>query len=171
MANNGGDNPEPENALYDMFPEGRDLPDPGRAGTEEGFNTYVRLNDPDLFAPEALERDPALRAFADSGEEIDIYFAQFKSSTRESEWAIHKPNLTLAADDEKGKRLPADLDIKGKVQRYPGPDEGKIATFVINHDDTLARWKQSIIVMEDGRRAGQMIYKHPAPPREDDAEA
>ena len=168
MAINGGDNPEPENDLYDQFPEGKDLPDPGKAGTEEGFNTYVRLNDPDIFDSGALERDPALRAFADSGKEIDIYFAQFKSSTRESEWALHKPNRTLAADREKGNSLPANLDIKGDVERYPGPDAGKIATFVINHDETLARWKQSIIVMEDGRRAGQMIYKHPAPPPKGD---
>ena len=171
MAINGGRDPEPENGLYDQFPQGKDLPDPEPAGTEQGFNTYVRLNDPAIFDPEALERDPALRAFAESGNEIDIYFAQFKSSTRESEWAIHKPNRTLAADREKGNSLPADLDIKGNVERYPGPGEGHIATFVINHDETLARWKQSVVVMEDGRRAGQMIYKHPAPPPTGDTEA
>ena len=170
MVINGTDDPEPENELYDQFPQGRDLPGEERAGTEEGFNTYVRLNDPELFRPEALEADPALRAFANSGEEISISYAQFKSSTRESEWALHKPGRTMAADTQKGPgpggRLPADLDIKRSVERYPGPAEANIATFVINHDNTLARWKQSIVVMENGARAGQMIYKHPHP--EDD---
>ena len=158
-----GDNQEPENDLYDQFPEGKDLPGDQRAGTAQGFNTYVRLNDEALYRPEALEADPALRAFVRTGDEISISFAQFKSSTRESEWAIHKPGRTLAADSQKGSGLPADLDIERSVQRFPGPATANIATFIINHDDTLARWKQSIIVMENGARAGQMIYKHPDP--------
>ena len=62
-----------------------------------------------------------------------------------------------------GGRLPADLDIQRSVERFPGPAEANIATFIINHDDTLARWKQSALVMENGKRAGQMIYKHPHP--------
>ena len=45
----------------------------------------------------------------------------------------------------------------------PGPAEANIADLIINHDDTLARWKQSALVMENGKRAGQMIYKHPHP--------
>jgi hypothetical protein len=159
-----GDDLEPENQIYDQFPQGRDLPGDDRAGSEEGYNTYVRINDASLFRPEALEADPALRAFVATGEEISISFAQFKSSTRESEWALHKPGRTLAADDQKGPgsggRLPADLDIHRSVERYPGPGLANIATFVINHDNTLARWKQSVVVMEDGARAGQMIYKH-----------
>ena len=161
-----GDNLEPENELYDRFPQGRDLPDPERAGTDEGYNTYVRINDASLFTAEALE-DPALKAFVDTGEEISISFALFKSSTRESEWALHKPGRTMQADSRKGPgpggRLPADIDIKRSVERYPGPALANIATFVINHDNTLARWKQSVIVVEDGARAGQMIYKHPHP--------
>ena len=56
-----------------------------------------------------------------------------------------------------------DLDIERSVERFPGPAEANIATFIINHDDTLARWKQSVVVMENGQRAGQMIYKHPHP--------
>jgi hypothetical protein len=160
-----GDNQEPENDLYDQFPKGGDLPGDDRASTAEGYNTYVRLNDESLFRPEALEADPALRAFVATGEELSISFAQFKSSTRESEWAIHKPGRTMAADTQKGPggRLPADLDIERSVERFPGPAEANIATFIINHDDTLARWKQSVVVMENGARAGQMIYKHPHP--------
>ena len=148
-------------------PEGADLPGDDRAGSADGYNTYVRLNDESLFTAEALEADPALRAFVATGDELSISFAQFKSSTRESEWAIHKPGRTMDAGNRKGPgpdgRLPADLDIQRSVERFPGPAEANIATFIINHDDTLARWKQSALVMENGKRAGQMIYKHPHP--------
>jgi len=166
MAINGERPPEPENDLYDRFPQGKDLPG-DRAGTAEGYNTYVRINDASLFREEALRDDPALRAFVATGDEISISYALFKSSTRESEWAIHKPGRTLAADEQKAAgRLPEDLDIERSVKRYPGPAEANIGTFVINHDDTLARWKQSVIVMENGARAGQMIYKHPHPDKQ-----
>lgn len=162
-----GDNLEPENELYDQFPRGADLPGDDRAGSEDGYNTYFRINDASLFKEEALDAHPVLRAFVDSGDWISISFAMFKSSTRESEWALHKPGRTLDADNRKGPgsggRLPADLDIHGSVERYPGPELANIASFFINHDNTLARWKQSVLVMEDGARAGQMIYKHPHP--------
>ena len=162
MTINGERPPEPENDLYDQFPQGKDLPD-DRAGTDEGYNTYIQINKASLFTDEALQ-DKALKAFVDTEEEISISFALFKSSTRESEWALHKPGRTMAVDDQKAAgRLPEDLDIKGKVERYPGPREANIATFVINHDNTLARWKQSVILIENGARTGQMIYKHPHP--------
>lgn len=160
MSTNG--EPFDENELYQQFPEGRE----GGYGTEHGFNTYVRLNDPSLFDPAALERSPALRAFAESGDAFSISFAQFKSSTRESEWSLHKPNLTLDAVQQRRKGvLPARLDIDGAVEKYPGPDLARISTFIINHDRTMARWKQSVILVEDGAQAAQMIYKHP--PEED----
>ena len=166
MAINGGEREEPENEIYDQFPKGSDIPDPDRSGTAEGYNTYVRINDASLFTEEALE-DPGLRAFVDTGELISISFALFKSSTRESEWALHKPGRTMAADSRKGPgtggRLPEDLDIERSVARFPGPAVANISTMIINHDNTLARWKQSVLVMEDGARAGQMIYKHPHP--------
>lgn len=163
MATNG-EEPFNENDLYDQFPEGRDQ----GFGPAEGFNEYVRLNDPAIFDPAALERSPALRAFAESGSEISIAFAQFKSSTRESEYSLHKPSLTFAADSAKDRgELPRDLDIRGTVERYPGPEHAHISTLIINHERTVARWKTSVIVMEDGASAGQMIYKHP--PKEDSA--
>lgn len=166
MVINGDEVPEPENELYDQFPEGKTLPGDDRAGTDEGFNTYVQINVESLFTEEALAI-PAVRAFVDTAENISISFATFKSSTRESEWAIHKPGRTFDADNRKGPgdggRLPADIDIKGRVDKYPGPATANISTLIINHDNSLARWKQSIIVMEDGAQAGQMIYKHPHP--------
>lgn len=157
MATNGGDE-FPENDLYDRFPEGREK----GYGTDEGFNTYVKLNDRELFRPEALEGSAALREFVNSDQTISVYWAQTKSSTRESEWMLHKPHLTMDAERQKRSGgLPADLDLDGAVDRYPGPQHAHIATFVINHEMTLARWKQSVILIEDGKQAGQMIYKHP----------
>jgi hypothetical protein len=152
-----------ENELYQRFPEGREEDH----GTGEGFNTYFRLNAADHFRSELLDEDsdefnPVLAEFVKSGDEISISFAQFKSSTRESEWALHKPHLTMAVDQSKREgQLPADLDIKGQVDRYPGPEHAHIATFIINHEMTMARWKQSVILIEDGKQAGQMVYKHP----------
>ncbi|MGH2380010.1 MAG: hypothetical protein ACRDG7_02165, partial [Candidatus Limnocylindria bacterium] len=162
MATNGGDDQYAE-SLYQKFPEGSEE----GHGTAEGFNTYFRLNDASLFRPEVLDEDsdeykPVLAEFVKSGDEISISFAQFKSSTRESEWALHKPNLTMAVDASKEEGLlPAGLDIQGPVDRYPGPQHAHIATFIINHEMTMARWKQSIILIEDGKQAGQMVYKHP----------
>ncbi|MGH2402290.1 MAG: hypothetical protein ACRDE6_06225, partial [Candidatus Limnocylindria bacterium] len=134
MATNGG-NDFDENELYQQFPEGRDQ----GYGTEQGFNTYFRLNDVELFKPEALEQHPALREFVESGEKISISWAQSKSSTRESEWMLHKPHLTMdVANQKRVGGLPADLDIAGSVDRYPGADKAQISTFIINHEMTMA---------------------------------
>ena len=153
-----GDRPFSEDELYQRFPEGRD----DGYGSEQGFNTYFRLNNAELFNPEALEKYPALREFVESGEEISIYWAQTKSSSRESEWMLHKPHLTMDAENQRREGgLPRDLDIRGSVDRYPGPEYAHITTFIINHEMTMARWKQSVLLVEDGKQAGQMIYKHP----------
>ena len=157
----------PENDLYNQFPSGAE----SEYGTAQGFNTHLKLNDPDLFDAEQREHNEALKRFLETDEEISISFVAFKSSTRESEWAIHKPHLTFDKEAATGRPDAAGLeetDIAGKIDKYPGPDHAHISTFVINHDLTLARLKQSIIVMENGAQAGQMIYKHP--PRTDDAD-
>ncbi|MCA1568789.1 MAG: hypothetical protein LC798_00395 [Chloroflexi bacterium] len=159
------DRPFNEEDLYEQFPEGRE----GGHGTEAGFNTIFRLNDASLFRPELLDESndayiPVLSEFVKSGEEISISFVEVKSSSRESEWFLHKPHLTFDAENQKQSGgLPKDLDIAGSVDRYPGPEHAHITTLIINHEMTMARWKQSIIVMEDGKAAGQMIYKHPPP--------
>jgi hypothetical protein len=157
-----------ENDIYAEFPEGRELAGDQRAGTAEGYNTYFRLNDESLFRPEALEEHPALRAFVETGtgeRPISISFAQFKSSTRESEWALHKPHLTMDANRREGPEGEwlRDIDIEGGVDGFPGPHAARIGTFVVNHDVSLARWKLSVVVVEDGQQAGQMIYKHRRP--------
>jgi len=148
MVINGDQVPEPENELYDQFPEGKTLPGGDRSGTEEGFNTYVQINVESLFTEEALAI-PAVRAFVDTAENISISFATFKSSTRESEWALHKPHLAMAGEV---------AGIRGPVDRFPA-ENPHIGTYLINHDRTMARWKWSVVVIEDGAQAGQMVYK------------
>jgi hypothetical protein len=153
-----------ENELYNQFPSGADVD----AGTAQGYNTYLKLNDENLFDSGQRETNKELMRFLETNEEISIYFVAWKSSTRESEWALHKPHLTMNTEAASGRAEAAGLeqtDINGSVDRYPGPDDARISTFVINHDATLARYKQSVIVMENGQQAGQMIYKHP--PRDD----
>jgi hypothetical protein len=154
------DDDYPENALYNSFPPGSEQ----GTGAEQGYNTYLKLNDAALFDAGERDHNEALRRFLETDEELSIYFVAWKSSTRESEWALHKPHLTMDTDAAADRPESVGLDqaeIEGSVDRYPGPDHALISTFVINHDVTLARLKQSVIVMENGRQAGQMIYKHP----------
>jgi hypothetical protein len=151
-----------ENELYNQFPSGSEQ----GYGTGEGFHTFLKLNDASLFAAGERENNHALDQFLKTSEEdkLSIYFVAWKSSTRESEWALHKPHLTMNREAALKRPEAVGLDqtdISGAVDNYPGADEARISTFVINHDVTLARLKQSVIVMEDGKQAGQMIYKHP----------
>ena len=132
-----------EDDLYDQFPRG----DETGYGPAEGFNVYRRLNDRALFTEEALA-DPVIAAFVDTP--FSVSFLQSKSSTRESEWLLHKPNLTMAGSVE---------GVEGPVDLFPTDHPPHIATLIINHHRTMARWKQSIILIEDGADAGQIIYK------------
>jgi hypothetical protein len=145
-----------EDDLYDQFPSGADR----GFGPAEGFNRYLKLNDPSLFRPGLLqegsdEYDPVLAAFVDSGSRFSVSFAQFKSSTRESEWALHKPHMAMAGEVE---------GIEGPVDKFPGAEHAHIATYIINHERTMARWKQSVVVLENGAQAGQMVYKEEKEP-------
>lgn len=137
-----------ENALYDQFPSGAD----DGAGPEEGFNTWVRINDASLFTEKALKND-AVRAFVDAP--IFVTFAQFKSSHRESEYFIHKPHLAMTGQVS---------GINGRVRRV-SKKRPRIATLVINHERTLAKYITRTIVISDGGTAGQIIHKQPEPPK------
>lgn len=141
MVTNGDDFNEEDQ--YDQFPRG----DSQGFGHEQGYNIYRRLNDETLFTEEALE-DPVVRAFVDAP--FVFAFAQFKSSTRESEWAIHKPHMTLANEVD---------GIVSEVDNFPNGNAARIGTYVINHDRTLAIRKQFVMLAEDGAQCGQMIYK------------
>ena len=144
-----------EERLYDQFPSGADSPMPGGPfGPEQGFNEWVQVNDERWFTDEAKAK-PAVRAFLDAP--FSVNFAQFKSSHREAEWFLHKPHRAMTEGGVDG--------IIGGVARFPVSDPHKpdpkrrIATLVINHDLTLARHVTKAIVIEDGKQAGQMIYK------------
>jgi hypothetical protein len=146
-----------EGALYDAFPAGAEY----GYGPNEGFNALTRLNDPDLFTEEAKEH-PVVQAFLAAP--FSFTFARFKSSTRESEWALHKPHLVFNGD------VPG---IEGRVDGFPSNDENgapaanaHIGTYVINHDRTMARWIWYAMVAEDGAKSGMMIYKQEDPGQE-----
>jgi hypothetical protein len=55
----------------------------------------------------------------------------------------------MAGDEKTG--------IQGAVDGFPA--NPRLATLVINHELTLAKHVTKALVIEDGRQAGQMIYK------------
>jgi hypothetical protein len=148
MATKGDDNPfdKPgwEDDVYDQFPRG----DQHGFGPEQGYNIYRKLNDESLFTHQARE-DPVVRAFLDAP--FNFSFGVFKSSSREAEWAIHKPGRTMTPDGVEG--------IESQIDNFPGATAARIGTFVINHERTLAVRKLFVMTAEDGNQCGQMIYK------------
>lgn len=142
----GGKKPFNPDEMYEAYPHGADV----GFGPEQGFNEFKLLNDPDLFTDDA-KRNPVIQAFLAAP--ISVTYAQFKSSTREAEWFIHKPHLAMAG--ELSKR-----GIVGQVDKFPSSDgHPHIGTYVINHEETLALRPVRALIVEDGRQAGVMIYK------------
>jgi hypothetical protein len=138
-----------EDDLYDLFPTGAD----DGYGPEEGYNTFVQVNDKSLFTDEAL-KNPAIRAFVEAP--ISVTYAQFKSSYRESEYFIHKPHLAMTGNVD---------GIVGEVDGVSSDDpRTPIGTYVINHEQTLAFHITRTVVLSDGETAGQIILKQPPPP-------
>jgi hypothetical protein len=143
MASNGSD--FDEDALYDQFP-------PGAAdgfGPDQGFNSWMRINDPKLFTAEALE-DPVIRAFVEAP--ISVTYAQFKSSHRETEYWIHKPHRAMTGGV---------YGIEKTVDGVSDDQQAPIGTYVINHNQTLAVHITRAIVIADGTQTGQIIHKEP----------
>lgn len=137
-----------EDDLYDQFPAGAS----DGFGPDEGFNTWIRVNDASLFTAEALE-DPAVRAFVEAP--FSVTFAQFKSSHRESEYFIHKPNLAMTGRVD---------GILGAVEGISGEDpRTRIDTLVLHHERTLAMHITRSIVICDEGTAGQVIHKQSEP--------
>ncbi len=135
-----------EDDLYDQFPAGES----DGSGHAQGFNTWTRINDESLFTSEAL-KIPSVRAFVDAP--FSVTYAQFKSSHRETEYFIHKPHLAMTGHVD---------GIDGLVEHISGEDP-RIATFVVNHERTLARFITRSLVISDDGTAGQIIHKQPAP--------
>ena len=131
--------------LYDQFPrdvDNDDDPPPPPSG-------WVWVNDPDIFKPQALADNPFLRAFVAAP--FAVSMGLFKSSTRESEWMIHEPHRVMAGEID---------GVVGRVERFPSdPADVRISTVVVNHERTLAVRKLFAVVIEDGKQAGQLIYK------------
>ena len=130
--------------LYDQFPDGATA----GYGPAQGFNRFVRLNDPELFTEQA-RADPVIREFLDAP--FSVTYVQFKSSHRQAEYYVHKPHLAMSGQVE---------GIDGSVDLFPtAPKRPHIGTYVINHDMTLARAIMRALIIEDGAQAGQIIYK------------
>lgn len=143
MTINGADDFNPDE-LYDQFPDGAS----NGFGPDQGFNRFVRLNDESLFTDVARE-DPVIREFLDAP--FSVTYAQFKSSTREAEYFVHKPGSAMAGEVS---------GIEGAVDLLPPQAHQRhIGTYVINHDRTLARLIIRAMIIEDGDQAGQIIHK------------
>ena len=136
-----GDGDFDENAAYDGFPTGEEL----GYGRDQGYNVKRRLNDERLFTEEALA-DPVIREFVDLP--FDVSYLQTKSSSREAEWFLHKPHLVLAGKYD-------GIDVSDG--RFEEP--GHIVSVFLNHERTMARWKQSVIMTQDGSETGTVTYK------------
>jgi hypothetical protein len=129
-----------EDDLYDKFPDG-----PGG-----GFSRVKRLNDPDLFT-DAAKEDPVIQEFLAAP--IEISYFQFKSSTRESEWALHKPHLALTG------QVPGITGSIGKLSKK----DPRIGTYIINHENTMARFIWRAISIADGTNTGEIVHKEEEP--------
>jgi hypothetical protein len=141
MAEQRGFDPEEK---YDEFPPGEEV----GVGPETGFNEFTRLNDPKLFTREARSH-PVIRAFLEAP--FSVTYLQLKSSTRESEWFIHKPHRAMGGELE-------DRGLHGSVDSFPREDQ-RISTLVLNHEETLALRPMRLLIVEDSAQAGVMIYK------------
>jgi hypothetical protein len=137
---------DPENE-YDHFPPGEALD----AGGDAGFGEIVQLNLRSWFTADAQANsviDAFLRAFEEEG--VTFSYLQLKSSSRESEWLIHKPHLILPGGHDRS-------GIRGKVEGYR---EGTpISSFVVNHQRTLAFRPTRTLMVTDGEATGMMIHK------------
>ena len=138
---------DPE-AEYDRYPSGEEV----GFRREDGYGELRQINKREWFTDEA-KKDPVIRAFIEAGEgdgeRVIFSYLQLKSSTRESEWLIHKPHLAFSEDDRTG--------IVGSV---PGYEQGQhIGTFVINHERTLALRPVRAMVVSDGTEVGTIVHK------------
>lgn len=130
---------DPE-SLYDQFPRGAD----SGFGPEQGYNWWIRINDPELFTEDA-RNNPVIREFLSAP--FSVHFGQFKSSYRETEYFIHKPMKAMTGRVD---------GIEGSV---PLADEPRISTLVLNHENTLAFRITRTLVVSDEKQAGQVIHK------------
>lgn len=128
--------------LYDEFPTDKGF------GPDEGYNTWVRINDERLFTDEA-KADPAIRAFLDAP--FSVSFSQWKSSQRASEYFIHMPLETMRGNVE---------GIKGEVDL---PGDPSLSTLVMNHEHTLAKWVTRSLLVTDDTDCGQIVHKQQEP--------
>jgi hypothetical protein len=142
----GGDDDFNPEEKYDEFPSGESL----GYGRRHGFDELVQINQRRWFTEEA-QANPVINAFLEAYEEEAVAFSylQVKSSTSESEWFIHKPDVALSENPKSG--------IAGVA---PGFEPGQhIGTFVINHHRTLAFRIVRAMAVSDGTEVGTIVHK------------
>ncbi|MGH2444920.1 MAG: hypothetical protein ACRDGD_02600 [Candidatus Limnocylindria bacterium] len=136
-----------EEARYDEFPPGAS----GPYGPSEGFNSWVQLNDEQWFNDAALA-NPVIQAFLSAP--FTVNYAQFKSSTREAEYYVHKPHKAM-------RGLPGmdedDPGIVGGVVNLP--HDPHIVTLILNHENTMAKKIMRSITVQEGHVTGQVVHK------------
>ena len=141
-------------ALYDQFPAG----DEYGFGQAQGYARTVRINDPRYFEAWFDDPDvgPTLRAFCGlddedgKGSPIRLYVTRFKSSTRESEYFIHKPVEYLAGYFDLPSLTPPGEEPIGLE---------RLQSVVMNHERSLA-WRRtfSMLVVDD-KDGAQVLHK------------
>jgi hypothetical protein len=134
------------NAAYNAFP----------TNTDGGLNRIVRINDMRLFSSEALE-DPLLGPVLEEFIEAPFiaYYAQFKSSSRQAEWFLHKPKIAL--DPRRSRQLGIEF-ADNLAEDMPPLD--RLQTLVMDHQKTLAHHSiRTMGVIETASDAAQIIHK------------
>jgi hypothetical protein len=134
------------NAAYNAFP----------TNTDRGLNRIVRINDRNLFTSEALE-DPLLGPVLEEFLEAPfiVYYAQFKSSSRQAEWFLHKPRIAL--DPHRSPQVGIEF-ADGLARDMPPLD--RLQTLVMDHQKTLAHHSiRTMGIIETQSDAAQIIHK------------
>jgi hypothetical protein len=142
----GGEDDFDAEKKYNEFPSGMSM----GYGRDAGYGELVQVNDRKWFTEDA-QANPVINAFLEAWEKRQVAFSylQLKSSSRESEWFIHKPHVALSRSRK-----------SGIVGTAPGFKAGQhIGTFVINHNRTLAFRPTFTMVVSDGTEVGQIVYK------------
>lgn len=141
---------------FDPAAKYREFQEDDDHGPSAGFDTWVWINNPDLFKdPTTVLDDPqmsaALQAFIDAGRNtVRYYFAQFKSSHVAAEFFIHSPidAMTDGVVPEVNARALKDEQVE------------RVHTLVMNHEATLAHHSIKTMAAVNGKGgAGVVVTK------------
>jgi hypothetical protein len=136
---------------YKEFPGARGRKPADPHGSSEGFDTWLWLNNRELFRDDQMT--PALQAFCEAADVgIRVYYAQFKSSHVSSEFFIHSPQDAMT---------PGEVDeIDASAFQRSGQQVRRVQTLIMHHEATLAHHNtRTMAVVDDSGDAGLLVYK------------